>query len=102
MTPEEATRPNLDAQGIKCVQAVVGEVLLYGRAVDNKFLVAFISISTQQASATESSNEAIDKLLDYLATYPDKSIVYISISMILAAQFDAVFHNESKVHSQSE
>ena len=58
--------------------------------------MALHEISTKQASATESTNEAINQLLDYLATYPDDSIFYRAINMVLAAQYDARFHNESK------
>ena len=41
------------------------------READNKLLVTLNSIGTQQAAATEATNEAINKMLDYLATYPN-------------------------------
>ena len=56
--------PSVDAKGIKSVQDIVGLLLLYGQAVGNKVLVALNNIGTQQASATENTNEAIDQLLD--------------------------------------
>ena len=51
--------------------------------------------------ATEKTNEAIDQLLDYCATYPNNDMVYRSRDMILCAHSDAGFHNESRGRSRS-
>ena len=64
--------------------------------MDKKWLVALNAIGTKRAPATESTNEAINHLLDYLTNYPDDGIVYRSRNMVLAAHSDAVFHNKSK------
>ena len=64
-------------------------------------MVSINTIGTQQASETEATNDAVHKLLDYLATYPNDGILYRSSDMILAAHSDAGFHNESKGRSQS-
>ena len=64
--------------------------------MNNKLLVAVSTIGSQQASATESTNDAIHQLLDYCATYPDDGILYRSNNMILAAHSDAGFANEKK------
>ena len=64
----EDTIPTLDEAGIKHIQAIVGAVLFYGRSVDNKLLVTLNSIVTHQAAATEATNEAVNKMLYYLAT----------------------------------
>ena len=101
VVPEEITRPGLNATGIKCVQDIVVSVLFYGRAVDNKLIVALNNIGTQQDTATEITNDAINHLLDYLATDPNDVIVYIDNSMVIAAHSDAGFHNESKGRSWS-
>ena len=42
--------------GINHIQAIVGAVLFYGRAVDNKLLVTLNSIGTQQEVSTEATN----------------------------------------------
>ena len=68
--------------------------------MNKKFLVALNSISTQQDTANESTNEAINHLLYYLATYPNDGIVYRASSMVLAAHVIAVFRNESKGRSR--
>ena len=40
-------------------------------AVNNKLLVALSAIEAQQAAETEDTEEAIEQLLDYVATYPN-------------------------------
>ena len=62
-------------------------------------MVAINTIGTKHASSTEATNDAVHQLLDYLATYPDDGILYRASDMILVAQSDAGFHNESKGHS---
>ena len=99
MSPEEVNSPSLNATGIKRVQAIVGVVLFYGREVDKKLLLSLNAIGTQQATANESTNEAINHLLDYLATYHNDGIIYRSITMVLAAHSYLGLHNESKGRS---
>ena len=60
LVPEEDTSSPLDSQGTKRVQGIVGALLYYARAVDNKLLVGLSAIGAQQASATQRKNEAID------------------------------------------
>ena len=38
LTPEDDTSPPQNSQGTKCVQSIVGALLYYARAVDNKLL----------------------------------------------------------------
>ena len=47
MAPDVDTSNPLDAKGIKRVQQIVGSLLCYARAVDNKLLVALTAIGTQ-------------------------------------------------------
>ena len=56
-------------------QAIVGAILLYGQAVDNKVLVTLNTIGTQNLVATESTNEATKHLLDYFSTCPNDGIL---------------------------
>ena len=51
--------PQLDEAGVKHVQAIVGSLLYYARAVDNKLLATLSAISSQQASATKQTAAAI-------------------------------------------
>ena len=97
----EDTSPPLDDAGIKCIQAIVGAILFYGREVKDKLLITLNSVGIHQAAATEATNEAVNQMLDYLATYPNDGIVYPASKIILAAHSDAGFHNESKGRSRA-
>ena len=101
IAPKDDTTPPLDSQGTKRVQGIVGNLLYYARAVDNKLLVGLSAIGSQQASATQRTNESIGQILDYCATYPSDSIIYRPSNMVLCAHSDAGFHNESKGRSRS-
>ena len=72
-----------------------------GRAVNNKLLVALSAIGAQQAAATENTAEAIEQLLDNVATYPNDGILFRKSDMILAAHADAGFLNESRARSRA-
>ena len=76
MAQPEDTIPSLDDKGIKRVQGIVGTLLYVGRAVNNKLLVALSAIGAQQAAATVETEESIEQLLDYFATYSDDGILF--------------------------
>eukprot|EP00804_Cyclotella_cryptica_P024748 CCRYP_001721-RA/>CCRYP_001721-RA protein AED:0.42 eAED:0.42 QI:0/-1/0/1/-1/1/1/0/149 len=48
--------PALNNAGVKRVQGIVGALLYYAHAVDNKLLHALSKIGTQQAAVTEATN----------------------------------------------
>ena len=98
--PTDTSQP-LNDKGIKRVQGIVGALLYVGRAFNNKLLVALSAIGSQQAAATEETTEAIEQLMDYVATYPDYGIFFRKSDMILAAHADAVFLNKSKAISRA-
>ena len=101
LVPEEDNSPPLESQGTKRVQGIVGALLYYACAVDNKLLVGLSAIGAQQASDTQRTSAAIDQILDYYATYPADGIIYRSSDMVLCAHSDARFHNESKGRSRA-
>ena len=47
-----------------------------GISVNNKLLVALSAIGSQKSAATEETDDAIEQLLDYVATYPDNGILF--------------------------
>ena len=101
MAPDDDTSPPLDAAGITRVQRIVGRLLYFARAVNNKLLVGLSAIGAQQAAATEETNEAISQLLDYVATYPNDGITYRASDMVLATHSDAGYLNETKACSRA-
>eukprot|EP00804_Cyclotella_cryptica_P029516 CCRYP_011300-RG/>CCRYP_011300-RG protein AED:0.04 eAED:0.04 QI:0/-1/0/1/-1/1/1/0/346 len=101
LLPDNDTSPPLDAAGIKCIQGIVGSLLYYARAMDNKLLVALSTISSQQTAATQNTAEAVHQLLDYVATYPNDGITYRASSMVLAAHSDASYLTEPGSRSRA-
>ena len=85
--------PSLDNKVIKIFQGIVGALLYVGRSV-KKILLAFSEIWSQQAAATVETEDVIEKLLDYVATYPDDGIIFRKSDMIFAAHADKIFLNE--------
>jgi hypothetical protein len=63
--------------------------------------VAFSAIPARQAKATVATEQAVDLLLDYVATYPNDSIVYRASNMILCAHADAGFLNKTNFCSRA-
>ena len=90
------TIPPLNEKRIKRIQGIVGYLLYVGRAVNSKLPVALSAIGAQQAAATEDTAAVIEQLLDYVATYPNDGILFRKSDMILAANADAGFLNQSR------
>ena len=67
---DKDTSPPLDAAGIKWVQRIVGSLLYYARAVDNKLLCTLSAIGMNQAAATQYTLAKCNQLLDHLALHP--------------------------------
>ncbi len=77
------------------MQEIVGSLLYYIQVVNEKLLVALSAIAACQAKATVATEQAVDLLLDYVATYPNDGIVYRASNMILCAHADAGFLNDT-------
>ncbi len=82
-------------------QEIVGSLLYYPRVVDNKLLIALSTIATHQAKATIATEQAVDLLLNYVATYSNDGIVYWASNMILCAHMDAGFLNKTNSCSRA-
>ena len=78
------------------VQAVVGSLLYYARAVDPTMLPAVTAIASAQANPTALVLSQAHCLLAYAATYPNNSIVYHKSDMILRVQSDASYLSRSQ------
>ena len=63
-------------------------------SVNKKLIVSFSAIVTQQAAETKEKADAIEQLLEYVATYPDDDIIFRNSDMILAAHADSGFLNK--------
>ena len=98
--PVEDTSPALYAAGVKIIQTIVGSLLYYARAFNNKLLVALCDTGSQQASAIEDTATDIKQLLDYVAIYQNDDIIYCASNMVLSYHADDSFHNDSKNRSR--
>jgi hypothetical protein len=83
------------------IQEIIGLLLYYARAVDNKLLVALSTIAARQLCATIATKQAVHLLLDYVATYPSDGIIYQSSNMILCAHSNAGFLNKTNSRSRA-
>ena len=77
------TSSPLYAAGIKWCQGVIGCLLYYAQAVNNKLLMTLIAISASQVSATENTRNEINKILNYCATYSADGITYRASNVVL-------------------
>jgi hypothetical protein len=101
ITPDPDASELLNASQKKCcVQGIVGSLLYYAQAVDNKLLITLSAIAAHQAKATITTEQAVDLLLYYVATYPNVSIDYCASNIILCAHADAGFLNKTNSHSR--
>jgi hypothetical protein len=98
---DEDTSPPLNAAGIKRIKKIVGSLLYYAQAVDNKLLCILSAIGMNQAAATQSTLAKCNQLLDHLALHPNNSTIYKASKMILAAHSDASYLSETKSRSRA-
>jgi hypothetical protein len=78
-----------------------GSLLYYAQAFNNKLLVALNAISAQQAKATIHTEQLIEMLLNYVATYPNDGIVYRASDMVLCTHADAGYINKTQSCSRA-
>jgi hypothetical protein len=74
--------------------------LYYARAGDPTVLMPLNDIATEQTKATDKTQAATNKLLDYLVTHPDATIRYHASDMILHIDSDAFYVSVSNVRSR--
>jgi hypothetical protein len=75
LTSESDTSELLDDSCTHRIHKIVGSLLYYARAVENKLLVALSAIAARQAKATVATEQAVHLLPNYVATYPNDGIV---------------------------
>jgi hypothetical protein len=98
---ETVESPPLSNEDGKYIQAVLGTLLYYGRAVDPTILPALSSIATEQVKPTEKTREKIQQLLDYCATQEEAIITFNASKMILCIHSDKGYANEKNARSRA-
>jgi hypothetical protein len=94
-TPDKDTLAPLPPDLIKHVQKIIGSLLYYAQAVDNNLLVALNAISARQAKVAIHTEQLVEMLLNYVATYPNDGIVYRASDMVLCTHADAGYFNRT-------
>jgi hypothetical protein len=95
LTPDADTSELLHEHRKRRIQEIVGLLLYYTQAVNNKLFIALSAIATQQSCATVATKQAVHLLLDYVTTYSSDGIIYQASDMLLCAHSDAGFLNET-------
>ncbi len=98
---DEDEFPPLNKEETKYVQAVVGTLLYYGRAVDSTILTSLSSLATEQAKPTQNTMEMVKQLLDYCAMQEEAIITYKASKMILHVHSNAGYLNKKKARSRA-
>jgi hypothetical protein len=83
------------------IKKIIGSLLYYAQAVNNKLLVALNAISARQAKVTVHREQLIEMLLNYVATYPNDSIFYRARDMVLCMHADAGYLNKTQSCSRA-
>ena len=97
---EKDTSQELDKKGKKRVQSIVGSVLYYARAIDCTLLPALNSISAMQAKPPRNTEKQCNRVLDYLATFPQVFIRYYASDMQLQIDSDAAYLVQPQARSR--
>ncbi len=93
--------PKLSPTQIKEIQHVTGSILYYAQAIDITFLMALSFIAIKQSKGMTNTMEKAKQLLDYLATYPDATIYFRALDMILNIHSNALYLSESEACSHA-
>ncbi len=101
LTLDEDRSALLSPECLQRVQKILGSLVYYARAVDNKLLVALNAIASRQSKATVHMEQLVHTLLDYVATYPNDGIIYRASNMVLCAHADTSYLNETKSRSRA-
>ncbi len=88
LAPEDPT-DFLSPEQKKEIQAIVGTILYYARAVDPALLPIANEIASQQAAPTRAVLKAANRVLSYCAAHLNNAIIYHSCDMILHRLADA-------------
>ena len=101
LAPLPDTSPLLSEGATKKIQQIVGVFLFYARAVDATMLYPISKLGSLQSTPTQAVQAAVDRFLQYAATYPDATTVIHPSDMVLRADSDASYLTESGSRSRA-
>ena len=87
----EDTSDVLSAKDKTRLQAIIGSLLFYARAIDCTLLPAVTAIASTIANPTTQAMAAAERTCNYAATYPNNKLVYKACDMVLYIHSDASY-----------
>jgi len=100
VTQIDSSNPiNVERQ--KWIQAAVGVILFYARAVDPTMLMAVNKLASRQANPTEEVEDEAKHLLQYAATHPIAITTFRATDMKYRITSDASYNSEAIARSRS-
>jgi hypothetical protein len=88
-TKVEEDSPPLNQIDVRYIQAVVGTLLYYCRAVDSTILPALSAIATKQAKPTAKTMAAVKQSLDYCTLQEEAIMTFKASNMVLHVHSNA-------------
>ena len=82
------------------MQKIVISLLYYARYIDNTLLPASKIIATKKADDTKQTEYQCHRVLDYVATQPNVSLVFHKSGMVLTIDSDATYLVEPQACSR--
>ena len=91
--------PRLPPESITELQAIIGTLLYYARAVDPSLLPISNELASKQAQPTTAVMNAANRALSYCAGRPNMATTYHACDMILIVYVDASYLSRSMARS---
>jgi hypothetical protein len=91
--------PRLPPEDITELQAIIGTLLYYARAVDPSLLPIANELASKQAQPTTAVMHAANRALSYCAGRPDMATTFHACDMILIVYVDASYLSRSNARS---
>ena len=92
--------PEISPERRKRLEQIIGVFLYYAHAIDSTMLMKVTQLASLQANPTEAVEAAVNRFLEYAATWPNASIVFHASDMVLHKQSDASYLSESHGRSR--
>jgi hypothetical protein len=93
--------PPLPPDRVTRLQQIIGQLLYYARCTDPSILTALNKLASEQAHATTDTEAAVERLLQYVATWPIAIVTFRASAMRLIAYADASYLSETSGRSRA-
>ena len=95
------TSEQITGARVKRIQQIIGVLLYYARSVDETMLCTLNRLASRQATPTTDLEKAVERLLQYTATWPNAGITYRPSDMLLYIHSDGSHLSETRSRSRA-